>query len=109
MLFWFGLSLVKSINKFVVHLYVSCDHNLEFDFSGIDKVQRELRQTVFHAGTRLSLADHQILTNGGRVLAVVAVDSSLVKAVDEALKAADLVDYDGKFFRRDIAKKALNR
>ncbi|KAK2163552.1 hypothetical protein LSH36_77g01068 [Paralvinella palmiformis] len=79
------------------------------EIKGIDKVQRELGQTVFHAGTRLSLAGHQILTNGGRVLAVVAVDSSLVKAVDEALKAADLVDYDGKFFRRDIAKKALNR
>ena len=43
------------------------------------------------------------------MLAVVAVSSELNQAVNQALQATDVIYYDDKFFRRDIAKKALDR
>jgi len=56
--------------------------------------------TTFHAGTRLQ--EGQVLTNGGRVLALTALADSLPEALAAAFLAADTVQYEGKYFRRDI-------
>ncbi len=55
---------------------------------------------AFHAGTRLH--EGQVLTNGGRVLALTALASSLPEALERAFAAAEAVQYDGKYYRRDI-------
>ena len=67
------------------------------------------RVKVFHAGTALrpSPTGDQLVTDGGRVLAVTAVSDTLPKAVAAAYQAADMIEFEGKQMRRDIAGKAL--
>ncbi len=58
---------------------------------------------VFHAGTQVS--DKDVLTSGGRVLAVAAYGSSIQNAVDLVYKGVDKISFEGKTFRRDIAHR----
>jgi phosphoribosylamine--glycine ligase len=57
---------------------------------------------VFQAGTARG-ADGQLVTNGGRVLAVQALGDTVEQAREAAYAAADLVHFDGEQMRRDIA------
>ncbi|KAF8632945.1 hypothetical protein AX15_001551 [Amanita polypyramis BW_CC] len=61
---------------------------------------------VFHAGTKQVNGD--IVTAGGRVLAVTAYADTLEQAVSAAYAGIDSVSFEGKTFRRDIAHRALN-
>ena len=63
------------------------------------------RVKVFQAGT--ALRDGKLVTDGGRVLAVTASSDTLPKAVSAAYQAADMIEFEGKHLRRDIANKAL--
>jgi phosphoribosylamine---glycine ligase len=63
------------------------------------------RVKVFHAGT--AMREGQLVTDGGRVLAVTAISDTLPKAVAAAYQAADMIEFEGKQMRRDIAGKAL--
>lgn len=56
--------------------------------------------TAFHAGT-LANGD-QVLTNGGRVLAITAQANSLENAVRKSQEAARMVQFEGKQYRKDI-------
>ncbi|XP_043214289.1 trifunctional purine biosynthetic protein adenosine-3-like isoform X2 [Amphibalanus amphitrite] len=64
---------------------------------------------LFHAGTRRSEPAGSLLTSGGRVLNLVAVADSVAAARQMALQAAQLVQFDGKQYREDIAARALAR
>ncbi|WP_128547440.1 phosphoribosylamine--glycine ligase [Larkinella soli] len=57
--------------------------------------------TAFHAGTTPGSNGH-VLTSGGRVLALTAVANSLENAVMKSQKAARTVQFDGKYYRKDI-------
>ncbi len=57
---------------------------------------------VFHAGTKM--VDGQVVTSGGRVLAVAGLGPSVPKAAEKAYGAANQIKFDGKFFRSDIGK-----
>ncbi|MEO8677996.1 MAG: phosphoribosylamine--glycine ligase [Vicinamibacterales bacterium] len=73
---------------------------------GLDAVARECPDVlVFHAGVKER--DGQLVTAGGRVLTVVARDSSFETAIAGAYKAAACIQFDGMQLRRDIGKKAL--
>ncbi|KIL71735.1 hypothetical protein M378DRAFT_241244 [Amanita muscaria Koide BX008] len=72
----------------------------------IDFSQPPQGVVVFHAGTQE--VDGEILTSGGRVLAVTAYSPTLEEAVKSAYAGVDSVSFDGKTFRRDIAYRALN-
>ena len=63
--------------------------------------------TVFHAGTILD--GDQLKTSGGRVIAINATGDSLRAAVDAAYAALDanVVEFDGVFYRKDIAHRAF--
>jgi phosphoribosylamine--glycine ligase len=61
---------------------------------------------VFHAGTRVS--DKNILTDGGRVLAVTGRGGSLKEAREAAYAAASQIGWDGLYFRQDIGTDLLN-
>jgi phosphoribosylamine--glycine ligase len=61
---------------------------------------------VLHAGTKAE--DGQVVSSGGRVLAVTAVGTSLADARDKAYAGVDAVDMRGGFWRSDIAARAVH-
>ena len=67
---------------------------------------RKVRVKVFQAGT--AMRGGQLVTDGGRVLAATAIAGQLKDAVDAAYQAADMIEFEGRHMRRDIARKALN-
>lgn len=66
--------------------------------SGFDDVIGSL---VFHAGTKIN-ANNEVETNGGRVLAITSLADNINEAVALSMKAAAKINYDGKYFRKDI-------
>ena len=72
---------------------------------GIEEAEAIKDVMVFHAGTKLN-EDGEIVTNGGRVLNVVALGSTFEQARERAYRAVDLINYEGKQFRTDIGRKA---
>ncbi|HEY0178907.1 MAG TPA: phosphoribosylamine--glycine ligase [Dokdonella sp.] len=63
---------------------------------------------VFHAGTRLDDAG-DVVTAGGRVLAVCALGDDVAAAREHAYAAARSIRFDGAFFRSDVGARALAR
>ena len=55
---------------------------------------------IFQAGTKQ--IDNQIVTNGGRVIVVTAFGDDIPSALSISNEYARLVDFEGKYFRRDI-------
>jgi phosphoribosylamine--glycine ligase len=61
---------------------------------------------VFHAGTKSS--DGKVLSSGGRVLNIVGKSSTnLREAIDAAYKNTDIINFENKYFRKDIGQKGL--
>lgn len=60
---------------------------------------------VFHAGTKL--VDGHVVTNGGRVLGVTALGSSLADAKLQAYTAVQAIRWPGAWCRKDISDKAV--
>ena len=73
-----------------------------FPIKGLDAFKEKEGYYVFHAGT--AKKDGQVVTNGGRVLGVVAKGDDLKQARANAYKAIDLVEFDNKYYRHDIGK-----
>lgn len=57
-------------------------------------------QLIFHAGTRS--VDDKVLSNGGRVIAVTSFGNLLSEAIDSSLSLANSVQFEGKYYRKDI-------
>jgi phosphoribosylamine---glycine ligase len=70
------------------------------EIKGLDGV-RDKGVMVFHAGT-LKKQDGRVVTSGGRVLGVTAVDESLEAAREKAYSAAEIIGFEGKHYRTDI-------
>lgn len=62
---------------------------------------------IFHAGTKFNEKD-EVVTNGGRVMALTGMARSMASAVKKSQKMAKKVKYKGKYFRRDIGKDLMN-
>ena len=61
--------------------------------------------TCYHAGDKLD--GGTLVTSGGRVLGVTATAPTLAQALADAYAAADTIDFDGKYMRHDIGRRAL--
>lgn len=72
--------------------------------TGIEEAEKVEGVVVFHAGTSY---DGELKTSGGRVLGVSAVGATLKEALDKAYQAAEKIQFEGKYYRRDIGKKSL--
>ena len=53
--------------------------------------------------------DGKIVTNGGRVLGVVALGDDIKTAVDKVYEDIKLIDFKDVYYRKDIAHRAFNR
>ena len=68
-----------------------------YPITGLDKVEGSI---VFHAGTALN--DGQVVTNGGRVIAVSSYGKNKEEALGKSFKEAQKIAFTDKYFRRDI-------
>jgi phosphoribosylamine--glycine ligase len=62
---------------------------------------------VFHAGTVQQ--DNDVLTAGGRVLCVTSLGETVSQAQQSAYRAVAKINWNGLFYRKDIAYRAVNR
>lgn len=76
---------------------------------GIEEACARIGTSVYQAGTVFDGQSHQLLTSGGRVLAVTGVGESLREAIDAAYDGVKCISFDGVQFRRDIGEKGLRR
>ncbi|MDE6721313.1 MAG: phosphoribosylamine--glycine ligase [Bacteroidaceae bacterium] len=74
-----------------------------FPITGIDQVNPE--SVVFHAGT--ALKDGQVVTAGGRVIAVSSYGDTQNEALVKSFTEAGKITFEGKYFRRDIGQDLL--
>ena len=77
------------------------------EITGLAAAEEDKDVVVFHAGTKD--AEGKIVTSGGRVLGVTAVDSSIKAARDRAYAAVEKIAFEKNFYRKDIAWRALKR
>ena len=69
-----------------------------YSISGIDKSYK--KSLIFHAGTKKE--KKEILTNGGRVLAISSFGKNLKESVANCYKTIKTIDFDGMYCRKDI-------
>lgn len=72
---------------------------------GLDDAAKIRNTMVFHAGTQKQ--DENIVTSGGRVLGVTALGRDINEAISKAYEVVDLIDFEGKQYRKDIGYRAV--
>ena len=65
------------------------------------------KTNIIHAGT--ALKEGKIYSNGGRVLSVTSQDETILKAKEKIYSVCEVIDYDNKYYRRDIAHREIKR
>jgi phosphoribosylamine--glycine ligase len=78
------------------------------EIRGLEVLGGDEGLVIFHAGTRFREGGG-FETSGGRVLGVTARGKDVKEARDDAYAAAERIDFDGAYYRRDIAARALAR
>ncbi len=73
------------------------NYEKEKEISGLDKVEGSI---IFHAGTALN--DGKLVTNGGRVMAISSYGKTKKEALELSLRNAEKINFEGKYFRKDI-------
>jgi phosphoribosylamine--glycine ligase len=71
--------------------------------SGMDSVEGS---TLYHAGTKLSETG-ELLSNGGRVMAVTSLGSNIKEALNLSLQNAEKISFENKYYRKDIGFEFL--
>jgi len=100
-------SEVKISSKTAVSVVLAANGYPGSYSNGMEISGLETDSLVFHAGTK-KLND-KMVTCGGRVLNVVGFGDDLKSAIDDAYAIVEGVNFNGKFYRKDIGQKGLNR
>ena len=79
------------------------NYNKGMKIEGIGTVDSGL---IFHAGTKLE--GNQIVSSGGRVLNAIGFGENLQSAISKAYEISNKINFEGKFFRKDIGQKGLS-
>lgn len=88
--------VVMASNGYPVKYESGFEITVDFDFS----------DNLYIAGAKVQ--DDKLVTAGGRVLGVVALDNNLEKAIEKSYASVKKVHFDNAFYRKDIGAKALN-
>ena len=72
-----------------------------FPISGLDNLDKDI--LVFHAGTKVGSEPEEVLTNGGRVLTVVATGKTIAEARQKVYANMPRIHFEGCHYRKDIA------
>jgi phosphoribosylamine--glycine ligase len=75
----------------------------EYKISGIDKLSE--RVICFHSGTKE--LNKKLVSNGGRVLVLSCLDTSIKKARENIYTEIDKIKFSNSFYRKDIALRAM--
>ena len=75
------------------------------EIKNLENIENDSNQQLFHAGT--IEVDNKILANGGRVLNATSMATNLIEAREKAHSMLDLVDWEDKYFRKDIGWRAI--
>jgi phosphoribosylamine--glycine ligase len=75
--------------------------------TGLEEAEQVEDVIVFHAGTAAQAGN--IVTNGGRVMGVTALGQTTGQAKAKAYEAVEKIAFEGAYYRRDIADKAIKR
>jgi phosphoribosylamine--glycine ligase len=75
-----------------------------FEIKGFENI-KEPGVCVYHAGTKNE--NGRILTSGGRVLGITAIAQDIKTAVNKAYENVKLISFENMYYRKDIAKKAI--
>jgi len=73
-----------------------------FPVTGLGELDKDI--LVFHAGTKIGNEPGQVLTNGGRVLTVVASGKTIAEAREKVYANISRIHFEGCHYRKDIAK-----
>lgn len=79
--------------------------NKGFEIKGLQNNSSLKDRFIFHAGTKIE--NNKIVNSGGRVLGITAVANSLKEAKENAYNLAEGIDFENKYYRRDIADSAI--
>ena len=81
------------------------DYSTGYEINGIKDADSLENTNVIHAGTMIN--DEKLVTNGGRVLAVVGQSETLEKAIESAYKGIKKITFKNAYYRNDIGQKAF--
>lgn len=98
---WANLSSVDTV---MVHDWYPGKGSTGAEITGLDEAAALKDVLVFHAGTSRAQVDGSIRTSGGRVINVVGIADDLETAWRLSIAGAELINFEGKAYRRDIAK-----
>jgi len=73
----------------------------------ITELEKVTESLIFHAGTKKDTASKNILTNGGRVIAISSFGNTMEEALENSYKNAAVIKFDGKYYRKDIGRDLL--
>ncbi len=71
------------------------------EITGIEHIQGSL---LFHAGTKYDTDKHQLVTSGGRVIAITSLGENFEEALQLSYQNAEKVEFEANYYRTDIGK-----
>jgi len=83
------------------------DYEKGMPIKGIEEVDQKEDIIIFHAGTQKK--SKNIITSGGRVLGVTAIDDTIKATIDKVYNAVGNITFNGAYYRKDIGDKALKQ
>ena len=96
--------MIKINNKFAIGCLIQW-YEIEMIGEYLQSVKNSIenidnKSLVFHAGTKNR--NNQVLTNGGRVLAISSFGETLKDSVQKSYETIQEINFDGMYFRKDI-------
>lgn len=72
--------------------------------NGLDETDESL---LFHAGTKIDPESNNIITDGGRVIAISSYGQTMKEALDKSYENARKIAFEGKYYRKDLGKDIM--